>query len=141
MGQHSFPEGREFSIGLRENNNLVLDVQAGSNEPGTPIILWTAKNEDNANQKWTYDDNEKQLRNKKTGLVLSVPSLNRNVTANQQYSTGESNQKFEYYEHTISITDEEDLVLGILTEGADGSPLALVDRDDDSPLQQWSIIY
>ncbi|KAF9008562.1 hypothetical protein BGZ52_007982, partial [Haplosporangium bisporale] len=98
-------------------------------------------NEDNANQKWTYDDNEKQLRNKKTGLVLSVPSLNRNVTANQQYSTGESNQKFEYYEHTISITDEEDLVLGILTEGADGSPLALVDRDDDSPLQQWSIIY
>ncbi|KAF9387822.1 hypothetical protein CPB97_001991 [Podila verticillata] len=139
MGHHNFPEGREFSIGLRENNNLVLDVQACSTEPGTPIILWTAKSENNANQKWTYED--KQLRNKQTGLVLSVPSLSRNVTANQQYSTGDSNQKFEYCEHTISVADDEDLVLGIMTEGVDGSPIALIRRDDDSPLQQWSIIY
>lgn len=47
----SFPEGREFSIGLRYTD-LVLDVSAASTEPGAPIILWTAKQEDNGNQKW-----------------------------------------------------------------------------------------
>lgn len=51
MGHARFPEGREFSIGLRDTN-LVLDVQGASTEPGTPIILWTAKQQDNANQKW-----------------------------------------------------------------------------------------
>lgn len=51
MGHKNFPEDREFSIGLRDTN-LVLDVEGGHSEPGTPIIIWTAKNEDNANQKW-----------------------------------------------------------------------------------------
>ncbi|KAF8982407.1 hypothetical protein CPC16_000076 [Podila verticillata] len=137
MGQHSFPEGREFSIGLRDTN-LVLDVQAGSGEPGTPIILWTAKNEDNANQKWIYDD--KQLRNKQTGLVLSVPRLHAFETADQQFPTGGSNQKFEYYDHTISAEHDDSLVLGIVTRDAEGERLALINRDDDSPLQQWTII-
>lgn len=51
MGHKSFPEGREFSIALRDTD-LVLDVEGGHSEAGTRIIIWTTKSEDNANQKW-----------------------------------------------------------------------------------------
>ncbi|KAF9320700.1 hypothetical protein BG003_005151 [Podila horticola] len=142
----SFPEGREFSIGLRYTD-LVLDVSAASTEPGAPIILWTAKQEDNGNQKWFYEN--KQLRNKQTGLVLTVPQLNPNVAADQQHAAGNENQKFEYdtfewltmyYDYTISAEANEDLVLGILGSSTDGARLALVPRDNDSELQQWNIL-
>lgn len=42
----------------------------------------------------SYED--KQLRNKQTGLVLTVPQLQTNELANQQYASGSGNQKFEY---------------------------------------------
>ncbi|KAG0028140.1 hypothetical protein BGZ81_004989 [Podila clonocystis] len=174
MGHENFPEGREFSISLRDTD-LVLDVSAGSTEPGTPIIIWTAKQEDNANQKWYYEN--KQLRNKQTGLYLTVPHLNANVAADQQHSANSDNQRFEYdtlewfktsivhvplsiylvslltkycayntvdnryYDYTISAAANEDLVLGILGNTADGARLALVPRDNDSELQQWSIRF
>ncbi|KAG0331284.1 hypothetical protein BG000_011045 [Podila horticola] len=118
----SFPEGREFSIGLRYTD-LVLDVSAASTEPGAPIILWTAKQEDNGNQKW-----------------LTSSFLNPNVAADQQHAAGNENQKFEYYDYTISAEANEDLVLGILGSSTDGARLALVPRDNDSELQQWSIL-
>ncbi|KAG0037848.1 hypothetical protein BGZ82_001706 [Podila clonocystis] len=138
MGHDNFPEGREFSISLRDTD-LVLDVSAGSTEPGTPIIIWTAKQEDNANQKWYYED--KQLRNKQTGLYLTVPDLNANVAADQQHSANSDTQRFEYYDYTISAAANEDLVLGILGASSDGARLALVPRDNDSELQQWSIRF
>ncbi|KAF9322663.1 hypothetical protein BG006_002166 [Podila minutissima] len=137
MGRHeNFPEGREFCIGLRDTD-LVLDVQGASTEPGTPIILWTVKHEDNDNQKWYYEN--KQLRNKQTGLILTVPTLSANVAADQQHS-GSNTQKFEHYDYTISAVDNEDLVLGILGSPTENARLALVHRDNDSELQQWSII-
>lgn len=37
----------------------------------------------------------KQLRNKQTGLILTVPGLDANVAADQQHS-GSNTQKFEY---------------------------------------------
>lgn len=38
----------------------------------------------------------KQLRNKKTDLVLTVPRLQAYEVANQQYASDSDNQKFEY---------------------------------------------
>ncbi|KAG0343342.1 hypothetical protein BG005_002505 [Podila minutissima] len=136
MGNDNFPEGRDFSIALRYTN-LVLDVEGASTEPGTPIILWTSKQEDNDNQKWYYEN--KQLRNKQTGLILTVPGLDANVAADQQHS-GSNTQKFEHHDYTISAVDDDDLVLGILGSPTEGARLALVPRDNDSELQQWSII-
>ncbi|KAG0083663.1 hypothetical protein BGZ93_001671 [Podila epicladia] len=138
MGRHeNFPEGREFLIALRDTD-LVLDVQGASTEPGTPIILWANKHQENDNQKWYYEN--QQLRNKQTGLILSVPGLDANVAADQQRSADSENQKFEHYDYTISATTNEDLVLGILGSPTEGARLALVPRDNDSELQQWSII-
>ncbi|KAG0200826.1 hypothetical protein BGX28_006212 [Mortierella sp. GBA30] len=137
MGRHSFPEGQDFSIALRDTD-LVLDVAGASTEAGTGIIVWNQKQEDNANQRWYYEN--KQLKNKHTGLVLSIPQLSPNVAADQQHATGSSTQRFEYDDYTISAEDNEDLVLGILGAKEAGARVALIPRDNDSWLQQWSIL-
>ncbi|KAG0349525.1 ricin B lectin domain-containing protein [Gamsiella multidivaricata] len=133
----SFPENVDFYIGLRDTD-LVLDASNSSTEPGSEIILWNKREEDNENQKWIYDD--KQIRNKKTGLVLTAPQLSRNVAVDQQHPTGAETQRFEYYDYTISAEANEDLVLGILGAKSEGARVALVPRDNDSDLQQWTII-
>ncbi|KAF9273311.1 hypothetical protein BGZ68_001630 [Mortierella alpina] len=133
----SFPTNTQFFIGLRDTD-LVLDVAGGSQEAGAHIILYTQKQEDNDNQKWVYEDN--QIRNVKTGLALTFPNLTPNVAGDQQHVQGSETQKFEYYDYTISAKANEDLVVGILGAATDGARVALIPRDNDSELQQWTIL-
>ncbi|KAF9570441.1 hypothetical protein EC968_001777 [Mortierella alpina] len=131
----SFPHG-EFFIALRDTD-LVLDVSGGNADPGAPIILYTKKHQDNDNQKWIYEN--KQVKNKQTGLVLTFPQLAPNVVADQQHGEGRETQTFDYYDYTISARDDEDLVVGIHGAKDNGAPVALIKRDNDSDLQQWEI--
>ncbi|CAO3572136.1 unnamed protein product [Mortierella alpina] len=131
-----FPHNEEFFIALRDTD-LVLDVQGGSADAGAPIILYTQKHEDNDNQKWIYEN--KQLKNKQTGLVLTFPNLDANVTATQNHAGGSDEQTFEYYDYTISAQAQEDLVLGINGEKKELAPITLIRRDNDSDKQQWEI--
>ncbi|KAF9940748.1 hypothetical protein BGZ75_005729 [Mortierella antarctica] len=132
-----FPQGQEFFIGLRDTN-LVLDVSGGNAEPGAAIILYTRKNGDNDNQRWIYEN--KQVRNKQTGHVLTFPNLGPHVVASQQPAENRDTQEFDYYDYTISARADEDLVVGINGAKADGAVVALIPRDNDSDLQQWEII-
>ncbi|KAG0284956.1 hypothetical protein BGZ96_010723 [Linnemannia gamsii] len=131
-----FPENDDFFIGLRYTD-FVLDAAQNSLEPGSQIVLWTRRNEDNENQKWRYEN--KMLRNVKTGLVLSARELNGNVAVDQQHGSESETQRFEYYDHTISVNDHDHLVLGSMVK-SEGTQIALVPRDNDSVLQQWVII-
>ncbi|KAF9347542.1 hypothetical protein BGX26_000985 [Mortierella sp. AD094] len=137
MVRKEFPSSGEFSIGLRDTQ-LVLDVHEGSLDPGTAIIVWNSRTENNDNQKWTYVDG--RLRNKKTGLVLSVPSSAPHTAVDQQNVQDSTVQKFEYYDYTISVKSNDDLVLGIIGAKKEGARVALIPRDNDSELQQWSIL-
>ncbi|KAF9967087.1 hypothetical protein BGZ70_000184 [Mortierella alpina] len=132
----SFPHGAEFFIALRDTN-LVLDVAGGNADPGTAIILYTKKSEDNDNQKWIYENN--QLKNKQTGLVLTFPGLDANVTANQNHGSASETQRFDYYDYTISSQSKDELVIGINGAKEDGAPITLIKRDNDSDKQQWEI--
>ncbi|KAF9093818.1 hypothetical protein BGX27_001553 [Mortierella sp. AM989] len=133
-----FPPNREFGIRLRDTN-FVLDVNNSGTEPGTTIILWNARDEDNDNQKWICE-NKNIVRNKKTGLVLSVPGLTPNVQFDTQDVTGEENQRFEYYDYTISAQTNDNLVLGVAGTAVEGGRVSLIERNNDSKLQQWEII-
>ncbi|KAF8926469.1 hypothetical protein BGZ58_011162 [Dissophora ornata] len=130
-----FPPG-QFFICLRDTD-LVIDVYGGGAEPGTAIILWSAKNDDNENQKWCYENG--QLKNVRSGLALNAPQLAPNVAIDQQQLSGSANQRFEYYDYTISASEDEDLVLGILGSSDEGARVALIPRDNDSESQQWSL--
>lgn len=132
----SFPNN-DFSIRLRYTD-YVMDASENSTEPGSEIVLWTRRDENNENQKWIYEN--KQIINKKTRLVLAAPQLTGNIAVDQQHSSGSDTQRFEYYDYTISASANEDLVLGIVGSVAEGVRVALVPRDNDSELQQWEII-
>ncbi|KAF9080982.1 hypothetical protein BGX27_005152, partial [Mortierella sp. AM989] len=128
----NFPPG-VFSIGL---GGLVLDVRGNSNEPGTAIILWTPKQEGNENQKWICDG--VVIRNLRSGLVLSVPSLSNGAQLDQQISSsGAETQQF-VYNGSISPLADLNLVLGAQSQEA-GSCVSLMPRNG-SDLQQWEII-
>ncbi|KAF9956155.1 hypothetical protein BGZ72_002980 [Mortierella alpina] len=134
----SFPhDGEYFYIRLRDTQ-LVLDVSGGSTESGAEIILYTKKDQDNDNQLWSMDN--KQIRNKRSGLALTFGNFAANVAGDQQDANGRDTQRFEYYDYTISAEDNENLVVGILTGKDEGARVALVHRDNDSELQQWEII-
>ncbi|KAF9429876.1 hypothetical protein BGZ94_009138 [Podila epigama] len=134
--REQFPKDQEFFIRLRDTD-YVIDVSGGHADPGTAILLYTQKPEDNENQKWIYED--KQLKNKQTGLVLTFPELRPHLVASH-HGQGEAAQKFDYYDYTISNRDNEDLVIGINGAKADNAPIALIPRDNDSDLQQWEIV-
>ncbi|KAF9994311.1 hypothetical protein BGZ80_000687 [Entomortierella chlamydospora] len=86
----------------------------------------------------TYVDG--RLQNKKTGLVMSLPSLETLSIVDQQNVQDSTIQKFEYYDYTISVEHKDNLVLGVVGEKAPTAPIALIKRDDDSDLQQWEIV-
>ncbi|KAF9970970.1 hypothetical protein BGZ73_006169 [Actinomortierella ambigua] len=136
MMQH-FPEG-EFFVSLRESD-LVLDVSAGSSEPGAEIILWPRKDGDNANQRWTWDRENKALRNVQSGHVLSFHAVQPHTPARQdQLFCGAETQRVEYYDYTISTDANEDLVVGAPAK-EQGAVVALVPRDNDDWSQMWEI--
>ncbi|KAF8944696.1 hypothetical protein BGZ46_006209 [Entomortierella lignicola] len=131
-----FPPG-EFKIQLRYTD-LVFDVREGSKDEGADIILWTERDDDDENQKWIHEDG--QLRNKKSGLVLTATELGANKIVNQRRSSSPDTQRYEFYDYTISAEAEDSLVLGINGAKVNGAPIALIPRDDDSDSQQWEII-
>ncbi|KAF9584047.1 hypothetical protein BGW38_007756 [Lunasporangiospora selenospora] len=118
-----FPH-HEFFIQLRYTN-FVLDVAGGSTD------------EDNANQKWVYNDG--QITNVKSGQVLTAESFGRNVPFVQRHAAGQDTQRYDFYDYTISTKEDEDIVVGLVGAAEAGVRPALIKRDNDSELQQWDL--
>ncbi|KAF9164870.1 hypothetical protein DFQ27_007459 [Actinomortierella ambigua] len=136
MMEH-FPHG-EFFVALRESD-LVLDVNGASDDVGADIILYTQKDGDNANQRWTWDNENKSLRNVQSGHVLSFHAVAALTPARQDRLFEDAKtQRFEYYDYTISTHADEDLVLGAPSKEL-GAVVALVPRDNDDWNQMWEI--
>ncbi|KAK3838930.1 MAG: ricin B lectin domain-containing protein [Linnemannia gamsii] len=133
----SFPSG-PFQIQLRDEN-LVLDVKEGAVDSGAEIILWRSRRheDDNDNQKWIYEDG--QIKNLKSGLVLTAGGLNPGLNVAQFPAQGSDAQSYDYYDYTISAKEDEDLVIGV-TSKDEGSVVSLVRRDNDDFKQMWEIV-
>ncbi|KAG0280252.1 hypothetical protein BGZ95_010772 [Linnemannia exigua] len=133
----SFPSG-PFQIQLRDEN-LVLDVKEGVVDSGAEIIIWPSRRdeEDSDNQKWIYQDGE--IKNVKSGLVLTAGGLNPGVSVAQFPSQSSDAQGYDYYDYTISTKDDDDLVIGVNSKD-EGSTVFLVRRDNDDFKQMWEIV-
>jgi len=133
----SFPRG-PFQIKLRDED-LVLDVKQGVVDPGAEIILWHSRRHesDNENQKWVYEDG--QIKNLKSGLVLTAGGFNPGVRVAQFPGQRSDTQRYEYDDYTISAKEDEDLVIGV-TSTSEGSNVSLVRRDNDDFKQMWEFI-
>ncbi|KAG0373963.1 hypothetical protein BGX24_011024 [Mortierella sp. AD032] len=133
----SFPSG-PFQIQLRDEN-LVLDVKEGSVDSGAEIILWSSRRheDDNENQKWVYEDG--QIKNLKSGLVLTAGGLNPGLSVAQFPAQGSDAQRYDYYDYTISSKEDEDLVIGVNSKN-EGSAVSLLRRDNDDFKQMWEIV-
>ncbi|KAG0080142.1 hypothetical protein BGZ90_000496 [Linnemannia elongata] len=133
----NFPSG-PFQIQLRDEN-LVIDVKQGSVDSGAEIIVWPSRRHesDNDNQKWVYEDG--QIKNLKSGLVLTAGGLNPGVSIAQVHPQGSDAQRYDYYDYTISAKEDEDLVIGVNAK-AEGSTVSLVRRDNDDFKQMWEIV-
>ncbi|KAF9545492.1 hypothetical protein EC957_010908 [Mortierella hygrophila] len=129
-----FPHGQQFQLKLRDEN-LVIDVKEGSVDGGAEIIVWSNTHGDN--QKWTYEDG--QIKNVKSGLVLTAGGLNADVNVAQFPGQGSDAQRYDYDDYTISTKEDEDLVLGV-TSKSDGTAVSLVRRDNDDFKQMWEIV-
>jgi hypothetical protein len=59
----------------------VLDVNEDSKDEGAAIIIWDAKDEDNDNQRWSWEEKDKERRivSKSSELVLDVDDEGRIV--------------------------------------------------------------
>jgi hypothetical protein len=59
----------------------VLDVNEDSKEEGAAIIIWDAKDEDNDNQLWSWEEKDKERRivSKSSALVLDIDDEGRIV--------------------------------------------------------------
>ncbi|KAF9142765.1 hypothetical protein BGX30_002222 [Mortierella sp. GBA39] len=128
-----FPHG-PFQLKLRDED-LVIDVKEGSLDASAEIIVWSNTNGDN--QKWTYEDG--QIKNVKSGLVLTAGGLNPNVSVAQFPGERSDAQRFDYDDYTISTKEDEDLVLGV-TSKSEGTTVSLVRRDNDDFKQMWEIV-
>ncbi|KAK3823883.1 MAG: ricin B lectin domain-containing protein [Linnemannia elongata] len=133
----SFPHG-PFQIQLRDEN-LVLDVKEGGVNPGAEIIVWPSRRDavDNDNQKWVYENG--QIKNVKSGLVLTAGGFNHGVNVAQFPGQESNEQRYDYYDYTISAKEDEDLVIGV-TSKSEGSSVSLVRRDNDDFKQMWEIV-
>ena len=65
------PEGKYFFI-KSQLNGLVLDICAGSRDPGTAVITWPKKDSQNDNQLWYVDHVTGTIRSKMHHLCLDV---------------------------------------------------------------------
>ncbi|KAG0051014.1 hypothetical protein BGZ83_004203 [Gryganskiella cystojenkinii] len=133
----SFPRG-PFQIQLRDED-LVLDVKLGVVDPGAEIILWRSRRHetDNDNQKWIYEDG--QIKNIKSGLVLTAGGFNAGVNVAQFPSQRSDTQRYDYDDFTISAKEDDDLVIGVKSK-SEGSAVSLVRRDNDDFKQMWEIV-
>ncbi|KAG0266267.1 hypothetical protein DFQ27_009894 [Actinomortierella ambigua] len=132
-----FPKG-PFQIKLRDED-LVLDVRQGVITPGADIIIWKSRRHetDNENQIWVYED--KQIKNVKSGLVLTAENFGRNANVVQNPSERTEAQLYDYDDYTISAREDDDLVLGV-TSKTEGSNVNLVRRDNDDFKQMWEYV-
>ena len=133
----SFPNG-PFQIKLRDQD-VVLDVKLGTVDPGAEVIIWHNRRDedDNANQKWVYEDG--QIKNLKSGLALTASRFSPGSIFAQQVSERNDTQRYEYDDYTISANEDEDLVIGV-TSTSEGSAVSLVPRDNDDFKQMWEFI-
>jgi len=97
-------------------SGLVLDVQGGETEPGTPVLLWEETGA--PNQMWFYDRIDGAIRCKQTGLCLDFDDENTLIVT--EYS-GEHQQLFEYDEASGSVKNSKDAnrVLDVAEGAAD----------------------
>lgn len=67
-----------FSL-VNVKSGKVLDVNEASTDEGAAIIIWDAKDEDFDNQRWSWEEKDKERRivSKSSGLVLDVDDEGR----------------------------------------------------------------
>ena len=80
----TMPTGKYFYIQSKVNG-LVLDIQGGSSDPGTKVITWDKKDEDNHNQLWCEEHMSGTIRSKlKEDLCLEINGMD-SLQDNQWY--------------------------------------------------------
>jgi hypothetical protein len=94
--------GHFFLIRGRQSG-LVLDVQGGAEDAGSPVVLWEETGM--PNQLWFYDRIDGCIRSKQTGMCLDFDDENTLVI--NEYC-GEHKQLFEYDDGSGCVKNSKD---------------------------------
>jgi len=120
-------------------NGLVLDIEGGSSEPGTPCILWPQKEfQDSINQLWFQDPHTGTIRSALNDLCLDF--LGDRVCINP-YEAGNPDQQWSTHGPFIINHDNPMHVLDVV--GNDTEPGAAICRWErkaeatDNRNQKW----
>jgi len=121
-------EGRYFFIRSRMSSK-VLDVKGNGMDPGTEVVMWTKKDENNDNQLWYEDHVTGTIRSKMNDMCLEL--LDESTVVLNPYDRNRDGQKWMIGGDRIQMKGNPKKVLDIIGN----------DCDDGADLCAWDFKY
>jgi hypothetical protein len=144
-GQQTYPgqggykqaavQRREFFI-VSDLHGKVIDVKAGNQSPGTPVIMWTKNSPPSKNQLW-YADPQGFIRATLNDFALDAQS-GQNV--HLQPFNGGATQQWVVEGNTVKNRSNGD-VLDIIRGNKDNGAELCSYKNNNSPNQHWHVEY
>lgn len=120
-------------------NDLVLDVKGASHDPGTPVVTWFQKHEDNDNQLWYEDQLVGVIRSKLNKLCLDLNDDNELVLA--EFESGRDNQQWLTAGDRVQSRSDSNRVLDIKGEERSEGATVLAWAVHGGDNQKWTFEY
>jgi len=107
---------------------LYLDIEGGNRGPGTRVIVWNKKPQDNDNQQWYSDPPSGTIRSKLHDFCLTAEGS----LVVKPFQPGDPNQQLEWADAIIRNKQMPNRVLDS-AGGGPGTPLSLRDYNGSPP--------
>lgn len=114
----------------------VIDIEACNPDPGTNVLMWAQKDEDNDNQLW-YEDRHGYIRSKLNDLILdSSDGLKM-----EEYSHGKTSQHWCFHDDRLENASDKGNAIDICGANQDDGASLLSYGWHGGPNQLWERVY
>lgn len=116
-------------------NALVLDVKGSKAKPGTPVVTWHPKSEDDENQEWYEDEATGTIRSRLNDFCLDLGADGELVM--NQFVSGSHNQQWTRQAHRLVNKVDSTRILEIADNNASPGAAVKVGAFVGGANQKW----